>query len=183
MAKYNLGVGPLPIHPQHKDIMVNPLEWVLVDKYIKDPKIKNWDAEVLDEIKDESADTIYASHLLEHISHRRLLFVLSVWQRKLKRGGELILNVPDMEWTARQIIKFNNCQSLDSPVFSEFEGDRGIQSIVYGTHEHEGEHHGSGFTERSLRELLEKVGFGEVQIDKVFEAHDMQCLIVRAKKI
>ncbi len=181
--KLNLGCGPLPIHKQHYEIMTNPAEWTLVDKFVVSPQVKNWDAEKLDEVAPESCDAIYASHLLEHISHTRIGDVLSLWRGKLKDNGELILNVPDLAWVARQVIRWENMQPLESPVFQSFEGERGLQAIIYGSHAHAGEYHKSGFTASSIEELLKNVGFYDISIRRYVDAHDMGVLLVRAKKL
>src|SRR5207249_3890671 len=41
----------------------------------------------LEKFRSGSADLIYASHVLEHISHRETLSVLQEWRRVLKPGG------------------------------------------------------------------------------------------------
>src|SRR5258708_29245418 len=115
-TKVNLGVGPRPFHPQHLEVMKNIDEWILVDKFIKEPGIENWDATDLDKIGDLTMEVIYASHLLEHIPHPLVPAALYHWFRKLKIGGELILNVPDMKWLARQISKYEFSGNLDSNV-------------------------------------------------------------------
>lgn len=181
MAKYNLGCGPLPIHEQHLAIMGDMEDWVLVDKYIQNPKIKNWDAEILNEISPNSAEVIYASHLLEHLSHARLERVLGLWYEKLKPGGKLILNVPDMVWTCQRLLKMESGQFVAGN-FSTWLGERNIWEIFYGTHEHEGEYHNSGFTEGFLNMLLRKIGFAEIITHKEIEGHDMQCIIAEATK-
>ena len=43
------------------------------------------------------AELIYASHVLEHISHREVAKVLTEWYRVLKEGGILRLSVPDFD--------------------------------------------------------------------------------------
>lgn len=182
MLKLNLGCGPLPIHPQHLEVMKNPEEWTLVDLYVKDKNIKNWDATVLQEVKDETCDHIYASHLLEHISHRQVPTVLNTWYRKLKPAGKLTINVPDLLWASRQVIRHENGQMVDSTVFGGFEGTRGLQSIFYGTHDHEGEYHKAGFTPTSLGELLVVAGFHNININCWYDAHDMGVLLATAEK-
>ncbi|MCL5960698.1 MAG: class I SAM-dependent methyltransferase [Chloroflexi bacterium] len=48
--------------------------------------------------KDETMDTVIASHVLEHIGDTRE--ALSEWLRILKPGGHLCLLIPDARWTA-----------------------------------------------------------------------------------
>lgn len=179
--KLCLGSAEPPIHPQHLQVMNDYHNWQLVDLYVDDPEVMKMDAKTLDEVPDNYLDHIYASHLLEHIPHVELYSVFSVWKEKLGEGGILTINVPDLAWTARQILKFEAGQLLTG-VYSDFEGDRGLQSILYGTHAHEGERHQSGFTRRSLYEWLEGMGFKKIKIEEVEDAHDMGVLIARCQK-
>lgn len=180
----NLGVGPGKIHEQHVAIMTSfaPMEeWTLVDKYVNGDNIKKWDAEVLDEVPDGTCDVIYASHLLEHISHTKVPYVLERWYKKLKPGGKLIINVPDFEWVCKQVLRFESGQIL-SGVFSDFEGDRGLQSIIYGTHSHDGEYHKAAFTKLSLWEMLDGVGFEKIKTEQYVDAHDFGVLLTNCIK-
>jgi hypothetical protein len=161
--------------------MGRPEEWTFVDLYVYEPHIKNWDAKTLDEVPDGSVSQIYSSHLLEHFSHREIEDILHVWKDKLEDGGKIILNVPDLAWAAHQVITYENGQPLDG-YFHEFGGEHGLLSVVYGSHSHEGEHHEGGFVKTYLEELLSKVGFKDVSVEKIYEAHQMGCLIARAQK-
>lgn len=181
-TKVNLGVGPLPIHPQHLQVMKNLDEWILVDKYVKEEGIQNWDATTLVPIPNDSMELIYASHLLEHISHPQVPKTLKLWYDKLKNGGEVIINVPDLVWAAKQIVKYENDRPLDSAVFTDFFHHNGLLDIVYGTHAHEGERHQSGYTKKALTGLLEDAGFTEVSVEEAYDAHDMGVLLATAKK-
>jgi len=181
-TKLNLGSSLPPIHKQHLEVMSDYSNWQLVDLFIDHPEVMKMDATKLDEVEDGYLEHIYASHLLEHISHRDVPRVLRLWYSKLKKGGILTLNVPDMEWAARQVIKFENMQPLDSNVYTTFEGNNGIQSVIYGTHAHDGEIHKSGYTKTSLEMMLCGAGFEDISISKIYEAHDMSCLIAEAIK-
>lgn len=181
-TRANLCCGPFPIHPQHLQIMTNLDEWILVDKYVKHPQIENWDVTNLEKIGDLTMETLYCSHGLEHIPHPQVPEVLYHWFKKLKVGGKLILNVPDLKWTARQIIKYENESILDSPVFQTFNGHNSLQDILYGTHAHMGEQHQSGYTKRSLSQLLTEAGFENIEIEEMYDAHDMQVLFTTAWK-
>lgn len=179
--KFYLGSAEPPIDVQHLQIMKDYDNWQLVDLYIDHPEIMKMDARILDKVPDNYLEHIYASHLLEHFPHTELFNVLTVWQQKLISGGVLTINVPDLTWAARQIIKFENGQVL-SGVFCDFEGERGLQSVIYGSHAHEGERHQAGFTRRSLYEWLDGMGFKNIKIDEVIDNHDMGVLISRCFK-
>ena len=180
--KLNLGCGPLPLHPQHLQIMQEPEEWTLVDLYVKHPLIKNWDASHLTEVDDGSVSHIYSSHTLEHLSHRQVPIILKHWWNKLKKGGIITLNVPDLVWACKQIMRYENMQPLTSGVYTTFEGNNVLQSILYGTHAHEGEYHKAGFTPRSLERLLDSAGFSDIIITPLYDNHDMGVLFATAIK-
>jgi hypothetical protein len=181
----NLGCAEPPVHEQHLKLMrgIAPLEdWELADLYVKHPEVTNIDARTLDGIPDGFLYTIYASHLLEHISHRDVLEVLSLWYRKLAPNGRCIVNVPDLIWACRQAIRWENGQTLEG-VYDQFEGNHGLQSVFYGTHAHGGEFHQAGFTKRSIGHLFLNAGFASVVVEQMYDAHDMGVLIVEGEKI
>lgn len=179
--KLYLGCAMPPFHEQHLGVMGDPEEWTWVDLFVSHPKIKKWDASTLEEVEDGTVEKIYASHLLEHLEHGRLPEILGVWNRKLKEGGKIVLNVPDLVWLCEQVEKFEKGETLGG-YYYRFDGEHGLLSVAFGSQSHPGEYHKSAFTSRSLRELLEKAGFKEISISRVFEAHDMGCLIAEAVK-
>lgn len=174
--KLYLGCGPLPIHPQHLEVMHDLTEWTLVDKYVEDPEIKPWDATNLWQVEDESVEHIYASHLLEHLPHTKVKEVLKDWFYKLQKGGKLTLNVPDMLWTAKQIVKYASNGFLDG-YYNQWDGEHGLMSIVYGSQSHEGELHKSGFYAEGLFFLLIECGFSDIEVKKLVDSHEMGVLI------
>lgn len=185
MTKLYLGCARPPFHPQHLAVLGNPEEWVWVDKYIDHPQVKKWDAETLEEVEDGTVEAIYASHLLEHIPHTRVRHVLQLWNRKLKSGGTLILNVPDLIWACRQLIKLEGGTPLDG-YYHTYQGDTGLLSIFYGTQSHSGEYHQGGFTKSTLGTHLSLSGFNfnfEKDIRQEMDAHDMGVLIAEATKL
>lgn len=179
--KYNIACGPLPIHKQHLDYMGDLSDWTLVDLYCKDEGIQNWDATKLDEIEDGTADELYASHFLEHIPHVDAQKVVELWYRKLKEGGKVYINVPDLEWACERLIKYLSGAPMDG-YYHQFDGEHGLVSIFYGSQSHDGEFHKSGYTVDSLYLLLERVGFKNIMIYQKEEAHEMGCLIARGYK-
>lgn len=57
--------------------------------------LENGDAQHLSEIRPESYDFVYSSHLLEHM--RALKVALKVWFKAVKPGGYFILYVPERD--------------------------------------------------------------------------------------
>ena len=180
--KLYIGCGPKPFHEQHKRVMnAYPGEWVYVDKYVKDKDIRMWDATQLNEVKDGSIEVIYASHLLEHFPHTRVPRILKLWKEKLIHNGTLILNVPDMLWVAERTIKYALGHELEG-YYNQWEGEHGLQSVLYGSQSHKGEHHKSGYLKETLEKLLKDTEFREIEVYGTEDAHDMGVLISRCKK-
>ena len=179
--KVCLGSALPPVHPQHLKVMTDFDNWQLVDLYVDHPQVLKMDATQL-QYPDNFLEHIYASHLLEHLSHRDIPSILKHWYTKLKPGGLLTLNVPDLAWAARQILKYENGQLLDSSVYTDFFGKAGLNNVIYGTHEHAGEYHKAGFTQSSLREILEMAQFTEIVVDCIYDGHDMGVLFATALK-
>lgn len=104
----------------------------------------------LPRFKDESVDLLYASHCLEHFSHRRIEEILQEWRRVLKVGGVLRLGVPDFD----QVL-----------AMYEHSGRRidAIQAVLMGGQDYPLNAHFATFTKPSLTEQLRHVGFREVR--------------------
>lgn len=98
----------------------------------------------------EYADLIYASHILEHISHNKISAVLKEWWRVLKRGGILRISVPDFE----KIINI---------YLSERKDIKSIIGPLMGGQDNSYNFHKSVFNEHYLKELLLLTGFREVR--------------------
>lgn len=179
--KLCLGVGPLPVHKQHLEVMNNFNEWILVDMYVDNPKIKKWDATKLSQVKNNSVEIIYASHLLEHFPHIKITDIIKTWHSKLINNGRLILNVPDLEWACKELIKLEKGYMLNG-YYNKMEGEHGLLSIFYGSQSSDGEYHKTGFTQSSIIDLMKRCEFSIVKIDKMNEAHDMGCLLIEAIK-
>lgn len=69
------------------------------------PGVRGWDledgdAQYLRGVPDESFDFVYSSHTLEHMADARV--ALENWWRVVKRGGYLILYVPDRDLYERR---------------------------------------------------------------------------------
>ena len=55
------------------------------------------DIKSLESFGSETAELIYASHVLEHVGRREYIGVLKRWCEILKPGGKLRIAVPDFE--------------------------------------------------------------------------------------
>ncbi len=107
--------------------------------------------EKLPMFSNDSADLIYACHVLEHLSHQKLDEILREWGRVLKKDGVLRLSVPDFD----KIIGIYEKEGRD------------IYRIIpplMGTHESgEFDFHRAVFNKAYLTDILMKAGFSSVR--------------------
>lgn len=96
------------------------------------------------------ADLIYASHLLEHVSHKFALTTLREWVRVLKPGGILRIAVPDFD-------------ALVHVYESEERDIRKIQKPLMGAQDYAYNFHQGMFTQNYLTALMEEAGCQEVR--------------------
>jgi len=110
-------------------------------------------------VSSESVGAIYSSHLLEHIHRARAKGVLSEWYRVLKPGGKLYLCVPDEEVLFR--IYLDNLPHYDTEQ-GKYLVDRACY-LTYGGQANRYDFHFYGYSFATLRDLLQSVGFRNVQ--------------------
>lgn len=93
-----------------------------------------------------SATDIYSSHSLEHVRKAEVIPALIEWLRLLQPGGRLILRVPDLKWCVENWLATGcrNGWELDT---------------IFGSQEHEGNVHKTGFTPLMLHFYLTRSGF------------------------
>lgn len=191
-----LGCSSPPFHPQHIEVLNSYGDgWEYIDKFTsgewEGKQILPYDVEALPYEK-ETVDTIYNSHLLEHIPFVRVPQVLHHWYSLLKQGGELMINVPDLEWICEwylKLLRFERTHQQALFVNNHYHwthnwdlpGNSFIQ-MFYGSQQHEGEFHYSGYSTNSLQEILERTGFKNIRMEQVVEAHDMGVIICKATK-
>lgn len=120
------------------------------------------------------ADEIYSVHVIEHFYYWEVEEVLNEWIRLLKAGGKLIVECPNLEEAARELLA--HPESAGAPgkggqrTMWIFYGDPGWKDPLMI--------HRWGYTPRSLKELLEKVGLQNVRQEKAMfkkrEPRDMR---------
>lgn len=99
---------------------------------------------------DDSVDRIYASHILEHFSHRDTVKVVQDWVRALKPGGTIKISVPDFDWI---IAAYNNevCATLP------------IEAYLFGAHSDSNDFHGAMFNRQKLTQIMEMCGLEDIE--------------------
>jgi predicted SAM-dependent methyltransferase len=115
--------------------------------------VMDLEREFLRPFPDESAEEVVCKDFLEHLSWRVVEDFLRDVHRVLRRGGRLLIQCPDLEAIAKKVI-------LDpSFKYGGLEGWRAISFWVYGAQDYPENAHRAGFTQPTMRALLERVGF------------------------
>ncbi len=109
------------------------------------------DASTLELVEPGSCDEIRACHLLEHFSHLDTHRILRLWLGRLRPGGELYLEVPNM-------------RGHIEAWYRRGETDEELVHFLYGGQEYPGNFHATGFTPASLDKALRVAGYRNVQV-------------------
>lgn len=112
---------------------------------------------------DASVHALHSEHALEHSAgHTVAEKTIAEWARVLRHGGDLNLEVPDLEECCRQFLLAEDREALPGERFGPRDWFKytiyGIQDITDDKHP-DGQYHRTGFTCASIRRILEKYGF------------------------
>jgi predicted SAM-dependent methyltransferase len=141
-----------------------PLEgWTNVDAYAEE-------ADVSGDIRGlqfDDAEEVLLVHVLEHFSWRETHLVLRRIHGWMRKGATLTVEVPDMEHITAEAM--HNVDWI---------------RYLYGSQEHEGEYHRTGFTAHSLSMQLHTAGFVIREVERFRSdnphRHRMPCLQIVA---
>ncbi|MCX5855202.1 MAG: methyltransferase domain-containing protein, partial [Deltaproteobacteria bacterium] len=108
-------------------------------------------------------------HMIEHLPRHDFLEALFEWNRVLEEGGALIIECPDFDATVREYV----------------EGKRFRINNIFGLQRHLGDYHLFGYTFNDLAEMLQGVGFREIQQEAPTDYHaaDEPSLRISAVKV
>lgn len=104
------------------------------------------------DIEDGKAQIVMANHLIEHFFRWEVEDILAEWYRLLKPGGQLILELPNLEHACRNLLAGSTDQMSMWPIY----GDWGHKD-PYMMHKH-------GYTPKTIKALVDLCGFKKVQI-------------------
>jgi len=97
---------------------------------------------------DGTVDLIETHHMVEHLTSTEAERALKEWARVLRPGGWLVVTCPDLEGVAKKFLRADPERRWQS-----------IAPMIYGSQEHAGMFHHSGYDATRLRQLLEEAGF------------------------
>lgn len=106
-------------------------------------------------IPNNSVQTIYTCHALEHFSTSAIPGILRRWHEVLRPGGELRISVPDLDRITK--IYQNNIGHF------QVDGNQPWIALIYGGQKDQFDFHRTGFNFNWMRHLLKDAGFREVE--------------------
>jgi len=126
------------------------------------------DARELWKLPPRQYDSIYCSHNLEHYHRHDVLNVLKGFRTVLKKDGFIFIRVPDIRAVMQRVI--DDDLDIDDVLYETSHSPILVRDVIYGWHleiERSGNDffaHKTGFTDKSLRSVLEGVGFKDVHV-------------------
>jgi predicted SAM-dependent methyltransferase len=114
-----------------------------------------------------SIDAIWCSHNLEHLHRHEVPTALSEFMRVLQAGGQLLLTLPDLQSIAELVAS----DGLEDEAYRSPSGPITPLDMIYGhtasmAHGHYYMAHKTGFTARTLGQLLINAGFTDVKLHR-----------------
>jgi len=107
----------------------------------------------LSEFPDDCCETIYASHVMEHVGQTDFLETLKGIHRILCKGGDFYFSVPDLEVLCRLFLDPN----LD------IEQRYHVMRMMFGGQTDEYDFHYIGLSHEFMLDLFRTAGFGDVR--------------------
>lgn len=104
-------------------------------------------------------DEVRASHLLEHFDRFETIEILKQWRGWLKKGGKLVLEVPDFEEICKEFSKGNKYW---------------LSRHTFGSHKANWAFHRESWWKEKFEEVLPKVGFKIIKFKKEIRVYPTQ---------
>jgi predicted SAM-dependent methyltransferase len=135
------------IHLGCGDIILNG--WINIDARRADHVHINTDIIDLKEFSDQSIGVIYLSHVLEHFDFVESIKLLKLFFSKLKKGGVLLISVPDFE---ALVSVYNKTKNIEI-----------VKRALMGGQDYEYNYHKSVYNYELLSSNLESMGFNNIK--------------------
>ena len=86
---------------------------------------------ILPQVEPESIQRIYACHVLDHFDRWTYKTVLRRWYDILEYGGELLISLPDFEWTAQRYAETGDLGALTGQLYAAQDYDDNIRHFAW----------------------------------------------------
>lgn len=110
----------------------------------------------------ESFDLAFSSHVLEHFPRNKWKDTLKEWCRIVKRDGEILLVLPNVEWAVKNFDPKNP----------------DVMNVLYGQQSYPEDFHYNGLTPTTVKEALTEFNFNIIE-----EQYHHYNMIFRAKRL
>ena len=128
--------------------------------------------DVVQEFGESSVDHLESHHALEHLSIEESHLALREWVRVLKPGGSLVITCPDLDALARDWVRSDEDRRWSR-----------LLPMIYGSQEHVGMFHRSGFNRHRLSHLVAALGCELLVVHSPFPlARSTPSIVVVARK-
>lgn len=107
--------------------------------------------------KDGTYDLVSVRHVLEHFMPQEAPALVNEWQRILRPGGKLVVEVPNLAYAAREVLRAEADPNADVTMYPLWQFF-GRQTGAFG------EVHKNGFTVHGLRRLFELCGLQAIDV-------------------
>lgn len=148
------------------------------DLHAPDPD-RRIDCRDLSSFGTETVDLIETHHMVEHLSFADTIVALREWSRVLKRNGRLVMTCPDLTVIAWRFL----ARRLRAWCERGSWANEYTLQMIYGSQEHEGMFHRSGYDKRIISELLSNAGLRVVFSYSPYPERPTPSLLTIAEKI
>ena len=152
-------------------------DWINIDNYDFDPKDTSRSGSNYDikmdirylEVEDSTVDKIALVHTIEHFVRWETLKLLSHFYSKLKSGGQLIIEMPDLDKCIEWYLKGKSAPHINTPLgklnmgFTQFYGNQWSE-IDFETHRYV-------WTKPEFKSVLEQAGYKVIECNNEKSTH------------
>jgi len=160
-------------------------DYINIDAYVDFPGVVK--ADVLNlPYKKNSVDEVLSEHMFEHVGFKEEEKLWNECFRVLKKGGKLIVETPDFEWSCKQFLeaedKFTEWYKVGH-LNHYFGNNKDVEqrwslltTTFFGNQNGEGQFHKNGYTKAKFLRIAKLVGFSSCEVIKIMNKGS-QCLI------